>query len=1030
MKQFLKFCLAGILLLTQIQFAFAQERTVTGKVSEPSGVLLPGVNIVVKGTTIGTISNEEGFYTITVPDENAIIVFSFVGYFDQETPVGDQTTIDATMRADVVGLDELVVVGYGTRKKANLTGAVATVNREELEKIKSINTTSMLEGQLPGIITKQTSGQPGEDNTSFSIRGFGSPLILIDGNEGSLSSLDPSMIESISVLKDASAAIYGARSGNGVILVTTKRGRINKAPTITYEGSYSIQQFTHKPSLITDAGRYIELMREAETNVGLTPTWTEEEMQKWYDGGPGYESTDWWDYLFVNWAPRIKHNLSAEGGSEKVSYYLGLGISDQQSVIASEDFFYKRYNLLSNIDAKITDRISFSMDLSYSHEHSSETELSQTVGWAYKAQPMATATFPGAYPDGPFVPASNTYGTHQRIVGAMYKDVQGGYDRIPTKFNSRFELSYDLPVDGLSARTSLDYRIVDRRNKRIERQWDVWKQDPETLDIIYDGTFGGAGLGNYVQIWDYNFTQIRPKAELRYNKIFGGDHSLEALILGEYIEDDVNQIMAKTENLLSNDLLYLGLGDKTYHEMDQTVTETSRASFAGRINYGYQGKYLAEATFRYDASSFFPPDTRWGFFPSFSAGWRLSDEAFLSNQSWLDNLKLRASYSKTGYDLNAIRYDYFSGFNVFTEPLYLLGTNALRRIQQGTLANPNMTWEKMTNYNIGLDGNMLQGLIGVVAEVFYRERTDILATPQEAFPSTFGAQLSQQNLNSMTDRGFEIELSHQNQVGDIRYSVRGIFTYARSKWVHFEEEDYTDPDEIRILQQSGNWTNRSIGYVSDGLFRSQAEIDESPVDQDQAGNATLIPGDIKYKDLNDDGVITWADQKYLGYGTGEPDLSFGLNLNAGYKGLNLSVTLQGASMYSGNITGTIREPFLNQSSPIELHWQERFHETENPDGVLPANTYGERAHNNKFSDFWLTSLTYLRVENLNLSYSLPKNWISKVGMKNLNVFVSGQNLYVLSNLGIWSTELDPEATMNPNSYPPHRTITFGLTATF
>ncbi len=1028
MKKFLKFCLVGFLLLTQYQFGIAQEKSISGTVTESTGDLLPGVNIVVKGTTIGSISDKNGNYAITVPDENAVLVFSFVGYRVQEVAVGSQTIINTILATDAVGLEELVVVGYGTRKKANLTGAVATVGEEQLEKIKSVNVTSLLEGQVPGLITKQTSGQPGEDNTSISIRGYGNPLVLVDGNAMSLSSIDPNMIESISVLKDASAAIYGARSGNGVILVTTKRGKANQAPSITYEGSYSIQQFTHKPSLITDAGRYIELMIESEENVGLTPTWTPEEMQKWYDGGEGYESTDWWDYLYVDWAPRQKHNLSARGGTENISYYLGLGVSDQQSVIASEDFWYKRYNLLSNIDAKISDRISISMDLSYSHEHASETELSQTNGWVYKAQPMASATFPGAYPDGPYVPASNTYGTHQRIVGAMYKDVQGGYDRIPVIAKGRFELKYDIPLEGLSARASLDFRSYNRRTKRIERQWDVWKQDPETLDIIYDGTFG-EGMGNIVQIWDRQARIIKPKAEIRYSRDFG-DHSVEGLLLGEYISEDVNEIIAKTENLLSNDLMYLGLGDKTYHEMDQIVTETSRASFAGRFNYGYQGKYLAEATFRYDASSFFPPDTRWGFFPSFSAGWRLSEEAFMSNLSWLDNLKLRASYSQTGYDLNAIRYDYFAGFDVFTEPLYLLGTDALRRIQMGTLANPNMTWEKMTGYNIGLDGNMLNGLIGFVAEVFYRERTDILAVPQEAFPSTFGAQLSQQNLNSMDDRGFELELSHQNQVGDVRYGIRGIFTYARSKWIHFEEEEYTEPDDIRILQWSGRWDNLSIGYVSDGIFRSQAEIDESPVDQDQAGNSTLIPGDIRYKDLNDDGMITWADQEEIGYGTGEPDISFGLNLDVGFKGLNLSVTLQGASMYSGNITGTIREPFLNQSSPIEIHWQERFHETNNPNGTLPAVSYGQRPHNNKFSDFWLMSLTYIRLENVNLSYSLPKNWISPVGMKNLNVYVSGQNLFVLSNLGIWSSELDPEASMNSASYPPHRTITFGLSATF
>ena len=290
MKQFLKFCLVGFLLLTQMQFAIAQEKSISGTVTESSGVLLPGVNIVVKGTTTGTISDQDGNYTITVPGENAVLVFSFIGYLNQEVPVGNQTTINATLDADVVGLEELVVVGYGTRKKANLTGAVATVQSEELEKITSVNSTNLLEGQMAGVITKETSGQPGEDNINISIRGFGNPLILIDGEERQLSSVDPNMIQSISVLKDAAAAIYGARSGNGVILVTTKRGRSGQRPQIMYQGSYSIQQFTNKPGLITDAGTYLDAWTEAELNVGLTQTYTDEEIANWHAGEGRYRS--------------------------------------------------------------------------------------------------------------------------------------------------------------------------------------------------------------------------------------------------------------------------------------------------------------------------------------------------------------------------------------------------------------------------------------------------------------------------------------------------------------------------------------------------------------------------------------------------------------------------------------------------------------------------------------------------------------------------------------------------------------------
>jgi len=1026
MKKIFRISLMGFLLITQYMLAYTQEMTITGKVTDQSGDPLPGVNIVVEGTTTGTISDQDGNYTITVPDQNAVLDFSFVGYLTQQVPVGDQTSISVTLEPDVVGLEELVVVGYGTRKKANLTGAVATVQAEELEKVTTVNSTNLLEGQMAGVITKETSGQPGYDNVRIRIRGFDAPLILIDGEERSLSSVDPNMIENISVLKDASAAIYGARSGNGVILVTTKRGRSGQRPEITYQGSYSIQQFTNKPGLITDAGTYLDAWTEAEVNVGLTPTYSEQEIQKWKEGGPGYESYDWFNWAYRNWAPRQKHNLSVRGGSDKMSYYVGLGVSDQQSVISSNDWWYKRYNILSNIDGEITDNLFFSLDLSYAHEHASETGAQEVLQWVYKSQPMAPTSFEGS----DLTPASNLYGTHQRVVGGIHKDIQGGIDRIPNRFHGKFELTYDMPfLTGLSARASIDYRLIETRTKEIRRQWEVYKQDPETGEIILDGRFPATVVNNGLWVDDFESTRLKPKAELRFNRNFG-DHTVDALLLGEYFDDVTNEINAETQNLISNELMYLGLGDKQYHELDQTVEETSRTSIAGRLNYGFRGKYLAEATFRYDASSFFPPETRWGFFPSFSAGWRISEESFMSGISALENLKLRASYSETGYDLNAIRYDYFAGYGVETSPLFLIGSNAYRRLLMGTVANPDMTWEKMTNYNVGLDVNLWNGKLNVVSEVFYRKRTDILATPQQTFPSTFGASLSQRNLNSLDDRGFELEISHFSRIGDVGYSIKGILTYARSKWIHYEEEDYTDPDDIRILQQSGNWRNRAIGYISDGLFKSQAEIDEHPVDQDQAGNSTILVGDIKYKDLNGDNIITWADQEYIGYGTGDPDLNFGLNLAADWKGINLGILLQGGSIYSGYISGLAQVPFNNQSSPLTIHWEERYHETKNPDGTLPAFSMGVREQNTKYSDFWLREITYLRLENVNLSYTLPAAWLNPVGIKRFNVYVAAHNLAVVSNLGMWASEFDPEAALSNNNYPAHRTITFGVNVTF
>jgi len=1001
-----------------------QEIVVTGKVTDEDGNPLPGVNILIKGTITGTITNVDGDYSINVEDPEAVLVFTFIGMLTQEIRVGDQTEINITMAQDVFGLEKVVVIGYGLSKKANLTGAVAAIQSDELEKINRVNSTSLFEGQVAGVFTKQTSGMPGNDDISISIRGFDQPLILIDGSERSANNIDPSMIESISILKDASAAIYGARSGNGVILITTKRGKTNKVPQISYEASYSIQQFAHRPKLITNSGEYTEMWSEAEDNMGLPRTYTDEVIQKYYDGEPGYGSYDWFDYTFLNWAPRLKHNLSLDGGSDKIRYFIGLGFSDQQSVISSEDWYYKRFNIISNVDGNITDNLSFSVDLSYSYEH--QSECSGNIWMKYTAvQPMAPTGFPA--PDEDKIPVSNLVGSNNQLVASMSKS-GGSQDRFPRTLDGKIELDYEMPfIEGLSAKVSMDYRSIVRRNRGSNPTTKMYEQDPSTLEVsqVWETTANG------VNIADYMYTRIKPKLELGYRQDFG-DHSVHGLLIGEYFEDDANEINASSRYMLSDDLLFLGYGDPAYNTVGQMVEETSRASIAGRINYAYKGKYLVEGTFRYDASSFFPPDTRWGFFPSVSVGWRITEEDFMSNVTWLNNLKLRVSYSETGYDRNAIRYDYFAGYSFFDgerSPYYIFGDSPYSRAVAGTLPNQSMTWETMTNYNIGVDANLWNGLLNVVGEVFYRKRSDILAIPQQSFPSTFGAILSQQNLNSLDDRGIELELSHFNQIGEVRYSIKGIIGYATSKWVHFEEEDYVDEDDIRILQKSGNNRNRSIGYVSDGIFKTQDQIDNYPVDQDQNGNSTIIPGDIIYKDLDGDNVITWEDQEYIGYAGGNPDLNFGLNLGIDYKNFSLSILLQGGSLYSGYIDGDIQTPISGFRCPLELHRDERFHEVNNPDGTLPAFTLSPRNQNTRYSDFWLNNITYLRVENVSLSYNLPKKWLIPVGIKSLRLYMAANNLAVISNLGIYASDMDPEASLSNRNYPAHRTITFGVKVT-
>lgn len=1009
------------------------DQTISGQVTDgDSGDPLPGVNVLAKGTTSGTVTDIEGNYRLTVSDNVETLVFSSIGYTTEEIAIDNRTTINLGLMPDIQSLSEVVVVGYGTQQKKSLTGSVNSVSAEEIKEVTVPNATQLLQGRVPGVITKQSSGLPGQDDVGISIRGFGNPLILVDGMERSLSNLDPNDIESISVLKDASAAIYGARSGNGVILVTTKRGSKGK-PEFTYDGSYSIQQFTKKPKVITDAGIYTEFWNEAEETMGVPTTYTAEEVQNYKDGAPGYGSYDWYNFAINDWTPMHKHNLSVNGGGDNITYYAGLGYTNQQSVVSSGDFFYKRYNARSNVNAKITDNLTAKVDFDYTYEFQRKipqdggSDIDQLMRGIYKSQPMAPTTFP----DTSLTPTSNFNGTHNRLYGSMYRDIRGSTDLTQNILTGSIELDYKIPkVEGLSANFRFIYRNHTLKDNQFNKSFDLFQRDPDTGEYNRIGTFG-ANNKNELVIRDSVFTRLKPILQIRYNRELER-HSLDALFIAQYIDENRNQIVARTENLLTDELPYLNFGDPVFSRVGQFVRENGRASVAGRLKYGFLDKYLIEGTFRYDASSLFPPEGRWGFFPSVSVGWVLSEENFMSNAAFVNFLKLRLSYSQTGYDQNAIAYDYFTGYNVLSSPPYLVGSSQFRRLLSSSLPNSDMTWEDMTVYNVGVDATLWEGNLDFQMDAFYRKRSNILAIPQRAFPSTFGASLPRDNLNASDTRGVELMLTHDKQLGDYSYSISGNFTYARTKWIDFEEENYDTEVEQRVYQRSGNWVNRSVGYVTDGIFRSQEEIDTYPVDQDQNENSSIIPGDIRYIDLDGDGVITWRDQREIGYRAGnqKPELNFGLNMMGRYKNLSLSILLQGASMFSGNVGGLARRPFDNASTPFEMHWDERFHPEKNPDGTLPSVTLGVRENNNRFSDFWLKDITYLRLENIRFTYSLPNNLLGNSGIGSLQAYLSANNVYAISNLGIYSRSFDPEAPLSQVGYPPSRTISVGVNVRF
>lgn len=994
---------------------------------------LPGVNVAIKGTSQGTVTDVDGRFSLEVPSAESVLVFSFVGFVNEEVRVGDQSELNITLRPDVTALNEVVVVGYGTQEKVNVTGAVGTVQAADIVKVPSPNVSEIMIGKVPGLFSMQSQGVPGADYANLNIRGFGEPLVLVDGMEGSWTRLDPNEIESISVLKDASAAIYGARAGNGVILITTKRGTSGDAD-ISYSGNYTIQQPTTLPEFVS-SGQYAELLHEGELNSSLPFTYTEEEIQKFYEGNdPDYGNYSWYDATFKRWAPMQTHNLSVRGGSEKVKYYLSAGYLDQSSIYKSGDLSFKRYNARSNVDVQVTDRLSASIDLAYRNELRTAPQTSLRNIWINlkTALPMWNPNLPD-----PSLGGAYSGFLERSPLAQTYRDMTGFDDDLQRYFTGRIKLKYDIPgVEGLQAGAALNYTVNNKFTKVQDRPFEVLSYDNAADEYSSWGTNGANSLNENMS----QYTQLYPMFSLNYERTFG-DHGVKALLLNEWISTDYHYMSAGRIDLLSVEVPYLFAGSPDNLKNNGGAVETGRVSYVGRLNYNYKEKYLLEGTFRYDASHKFPSHSRWGFFPSVSAGWRIAEEPFIRNNvSWIDDLKLRASFSKAGDD-NVAAFKYLTGYEIVEglRNVYVFGSDVYRLIRNTGLANPDITWLDMTTYNIGLDATFMRGLLGIEFDVFRRITDNIFGQPRDTYPSTFGAILPQLNINSTEDNGFELTLHHRNTIGNaVRYNVSIMGSLAREKYRNWSESLYDDPDEIRIYQKTGKYTNRWMGYLSDGLFMTQEEIDSHPVDQDQAGNSTLRPGDIKYIDLNEDGIIDWRDQDEIGYGD-FPDVSYGINLGVQYKGFSLSALFQGASMFNSMISDVLRGPLQNMGNPFAFHYKYRWQpDPNNPDvninpiARLPAilgDGVGTSTNNNKASDFWLQDATYLRLKNVNLTYTIPNVVTDRVGLDKVSVYLSGSNLLTWSKLGIYKSSLDPEMTGYEKFYPPVKTVSMGLNIT-
>lgn len=995
---------------------------ISGKVIDDQGEGVIGANVMEKGTTNGTITDLNGEFSLEVPTKSTLQI-SYIGYNTQEIPVNGQQSFTIRMTEDSQSLDEVVVVGYGTQKKLNVTGAVATLRNEELVKTPVASTTNALVGRLPGLIAKQKSGQPGFDAADINIRSFGSALVIVDGVEQSFNNIDANEIESISILKDASAAIYGARAGNGVILVTTKRGQSGK-PNISFNGTLTSQSYTNFPEPV-DAGQYAALFREAQINSGIAENQTkfsEEDIAKYFAGNdPQYPNTNWYDEIMKKSALQQQYNLTIRGGTDVVKYYTFLGYLSQDGMFKGDNTGYQRFNVRSNLDVNLTSDLTFSLDLSAIKDDVRQSNRPASEEWFwmdfFDSMPTSHASFPDPTKvphigPGPFNAIINT---HEGL---------GGYDKTyKNTLNGAFTVNYKVrPVPGLSAKLKMNYQQVSYDRKNWTKQNDIWDYDYATDTY----TLYGKSMPTSLKQEFHKNQIITGQFSLNYDRVFNKDHTINGLALVEIIDYNNGNFSAYRENYVTSAIDQLFAGGTINQQANGSASISGRASFVARANYAYRGKYLLEATARYDGSPNFPKDKRWGFFPSFSAGWRMSEENFIKNNlTWIDNLKLRAGVSQTGFD-SVGAFQYLTGYKF--EGYNVLGGKEVPGLTTTGIANTNISWETMTLYNIGLDLSVLNNKLYSEIDVFYRKRDDMLGTRVVSLPNTFGATLPSENINSQSTRGFEVLIGHRGNFGEFSYDISGNISWSRSKWIHYDEPDYTDPDDMRLKKKSGQWVDVYNAYKSDGLFTSQEEIDNLGYDMDGMGNTSLRPGDIKIVDINNDGEVDWRDASNIGSG-GTPHIIYGINLNMKYKGFDLSIFAQGAADYyvqlqSGNINiDGVRTPF-------KVIWNERWTpENNDRNAIIPRQKIGQTT-NNWNSDYWYKNASYLRLKNLTLGYTFNKSLIQKLRMENLRLFVVGTNLFAINPLRKYGLDPEtPDATRGW-SYPVTKSVSLGLNVTF
>jgi len=1035
--------------------------SITGKITDESGATVPGVSILEKGTKNGTTTNADGQFSIKVASANSILVFSSIGFSVQEVKVGTISNFNIVLKASISSLDEVVVVGYGTQKKATITGAISAIQGDKLIKSPSLDLGSALAGRLPGLVVTQSSGEPGFDNATIRIRGTNtlgnsSPLVVVDGipdRDGGLSRISSYDIESISILKDASAAIYGARAANGAIIVTTKRGKTGK-PTITYSANFGLAQPARIPKL-ANAYEYASILNELPIYKTIPPgewaaasnaintkgfyqsptpgisilnaNYSPDAVRKYADGSDPwrYPNTDWFGDAFKQWSPQVKHNLTISGGSESIRYFSSLGYVSQDAYYKNSASSYSQYNFRTNVDAKISPYITANLNVMIRREE--RHSPTESAGSIFRMLMRGRPTEPEVWPNGK--PGPDIENGQNPVVITTNAT---GYVDAPTDYlqtNGGVDITNPW-IDGLKLTLSAAVDRSSQTSKIWQKPWTLYYWDKTTFEA--DGVtpkLEGAVRSNYT---DSRLTQsyksilnINLTALLSYTKTLNKNHNISILagVTKETFKGDT--FAAFRRNYISPVVDQLFAGGSLLQNTGGSAYQRARLGYYGRVQYSYRDKYLVEGIWRVDGSYIFPESKRFGFFPGLLLGWNISKENFFKSIKEVDNLKIRASYGQMGNDqvFYSGKLQEYAYLPTYGFGQYPINGNLATTLVESSLANPYFTWERAKNFNLGLDASFLNNKFDMTLEYFYNKRDQILIQKTGSTPASSGVStlLPPVNAGRVENSGYEFSLNYNGKASNqvqFRAGING--GYAQNKVVYQDEA----PGIPSYQKQEGHPIGSYLVYKYAGVFKDQGSIDGNKLDY-SAVTPKLIPGDMKFEDTNGDGKIDANDAVRLDKSI-NPTFNFGANFEIKYKGFDLSVLFQGATGAAVRIqteSGDIGN-YLQYS--YDHRWT-----IANPSDVDPrlasrGDTYytGGNFGNNTY---FLFNKDYIRLKNLELGYRIPASILSKLKLSAARIYVNGSNLITIDQTKVY----DPEATVQSGVYYPQaRVINTGLSISF